>query len=324
MNPRDHSSFLKTLVEAADVAIGKANTKYYRSAWVKQNRLFNSLHRPKINAQLWRELMLVNRDNRMLKSFAPQEDGFARPVVYGRVATRTGRLTVKSGPQILTLNRQFRNVISAIGDDECVGMFDFNACEMRVLLYEAGFSCDEPDLYGMIKRVHLPKIERNVVKGAVIGRAYGLSKHVWGPNLGIKGKTLSHIDDTLNNLIDTSFLLRRVKEQFARDGYISNRYDRRIKVDVPMDHVLINTYAQSTGNDVTILGYASMLDKLEALGARALYTLHDALIVSFPAKHLEEMKKIQTVKVAGYVQRFYLRFELMSCSRNENADTRTD
>ena len=289
------------------------NTRYYKNTWVRQNKVFNSLHRPKIDGEKWRELTLANRDNKMLKSFIPGDDGFANPIVYNRLTTKTGRLTVKSGPQILTLNKPFRSIIAPFDPEkEGVGALDFNALEMRVLLYEAGFNCDESDLYMMIKRLYLPKIERNVVKGAVIGRTYGLSKHIWGNRLGIKGKTLELIDDTLNNLIDTSFLLRRIKEQYVRDGYIRNRYDKRVKIDVPLDHVIINIYAQSTGNDVALIGFSSIMDRLHSLGVKPLYSLHDSLIFNFPKKNRSEIEKITTVKVPGYVQRFHLKFELMS------------
>lgn len=318
MPQREHDAFIRTLVSKIDEAIANINTRYYKSTWVKQNLIFNSLRRPRIDGPKWRSLVVKNPQNRMIRSFVPQEDGLARPIVYGRNKTRTGRLTVVSGPQILTLNKDFRDIILPRDDDHMVGLLDFNACEMRVLLYEAGFNCDEPDLYGMIKRVHLPKIERNVVKGAVIGRAYGLSKHVWGEKVGVKGRVLNHVDDTLTNLFDTSFLLRRVQEQYNREGFIRNRYDRRIEVEVPLDHMLINTYAQSTGNEVALLGFSLLLDRLASLGAIALYLLHDALIIDFPKSNLEEIKKITTVKVPGYVQKYFLKFEVLSRQEEES------
>jgi hypothetical protein len=304
-----HQTFTDALVSRVVDAIASLNSRYYKSTWVPQNRLFRQFQRPRINAERWRELVLANPNNRMLKSFAPDSSGLAGPVTYGRTTTRTGRLTVIAGPQVLTLNKAFRDIVAPLKDDHEIGAFDYNACEMRVLLYEAGFNCDEPDLYEMIRREHLPKVERNVVKGAVIGRAYGLHRQVWGRNLGLTGKTTVKIDEVLSNLIDTSLVLGRVRGQHTRDGFIRNRYDRRVEVDDPRDHLLINAYAQSTGNDVALLGFASMLPRFQELEVDPLFVVHDSLVVSYPRKVREHVASIRTIKVPGYVQKFHLRFE---------------
>lgn len=248
-----------------------------------------------------------------VSTFVPDHAGFAAPVVYDRFGALTGRLTVTHGPSILTLKREYRDLlVSDTGG--CIVSVDFAALEARVLLYEAGRRCDEPDLYGMIARDL--GYDRKAVKGAVISELYGSSKYALGKALGIEGRELNSFVRRVKAYFNTKELLSRIKAQFFETGRIINRYGRPVLIDDPMDHIFINYYAQSSGVDVTLLGFSLLVERLarECPGVRPLYLLHDALILDVPLKYLDEVMATRAVTVPGYVQAFPLKVERLSCT----------
>lgn len=311
MPAAEHRAFTKALVEGTVVAMAEAPLDYYRAVWVPGNRVFRSLKPMAVDGARWRDLVVAGEGNvPAIKSFQPGEDGFAQPIVYDRFATCTGRLTVASGPQILTLKKEHRDLIrSRHGDKGRVFALDFAALEVRVLLYEFGRKCEETDLYGMMAR-ELGR-DRKVVKGAVIAMLYGMSDYILGKHLGMQGKELKSFLKQVRLYFRTDELLKRVKAQFVATGYLENRYGRRVLVDEPLDHILINYYAQSTGVDVTMMGFAQVIERLEQTAPQTVPvgTLHDALFLDVHLDELEEVQKVTDVRVKGYVQHFPLRLE---------------
>ena len=178
-----------------------------------------------------------------------------------------------------------------------------------MLLYEFGRRAEEVDLYGTIAR-ELNR-DRKVVKGAIIAMLYGMTDYVVGKQLGIGGKELKTFLKQLKLYFRTDELLKRVKAQFVATGYLENRYGRRVLVDEPLDHILINYYAQSTGVDVTLMGFSQVIQQLEQTAPQTcpIATLHDALLLDVHLDELEAVQKVTEVRVKGYVQHFPLRLE---------------
>ena len=308
MPTQAHQDFIRALVVSARVVMQSPLVDYFESVWRSGNAVVGSLARASIDRPTWQRLVDEGLGNvPALKSFEPDAGGLAPAVTYDRFATLTGRLTVTAGPQILTLKREHRRIIrSRHGDAGTIVAIDFAALEARVLLYEFGRSCDEPDLYGALARElgH----DRNAIKGAVICELYGSSKHALGKHLGIEGKALNDFVKRVKAYFRTSELLARIKAQFVATGRITNRYGRPIKVDEPLDHVLINHYAQSTGVDVTMLGFHQVVQRLPPRSV-PIYLLHDSILLDVHNDELADVQKIDNVRVKGYVQHFPLRME---------------
>ena len=307
-----HRDFMKRLVNDIDVAMAKCQVKYYRDTWVNGDRIFGHLKRARINRQLWQSLIDARVGNvNSVATFCPDQYGYAEKVFYDRFGTLTGRLTVKSGPSIHTLKKEYRNIIEPSHPAGQILVLDFAALEARVLLYEAGHRCDEPDLYKMI--ADELGYARKAVKGAVISELYGSSKFALGKALNIEGKELNDFVKRIKIYFKTHQLLKRIKQQFATSGYIVNRFGRRIGVDVPMDHVFINYYAQSTGADVALLGFSKIAEQLtcDAKRSHPLFLLHDGMFVDVHPDDIEYIKSIKEVHVDGYVQKFFIKTELL-------------
>lgn len=320
MPQAEHRAFMKRLVGAATEAMAKADRGYFEGTWVPGNVVLRSLQRANMDVEAMATAsMLAPRNAYVLETFKPSKDGTAAPVTYNRFGTLTGRCTVASGPSILTLKKEHRSVIrSSYGARGKVMSIDFSSVEPRVALYEAGGKCDGEDLYTSIAAD--VGYQRDVVKAAVISELYGRS--VWTLKQSLKehrveemkGISVERIkaalgtDDLLRRIkdrFDTKGLLKRAKEQFIKDGYIVNHYGRKVKVDEPLDHVLVNYYMQSTAADVALLGFSELVSHMPS-SVRPLYLIYDALIIDVPIEYVEQVMKVTSVAVPGFVQEFPL------------------
>ena len=313
MHPRDHRVFVKNVVNQATGVIDKYSKDYYLNTWVPESLILQSLQPAKISQRRYEECVRdAGMNAKSLAGFCPGHDGYARSVRYDRFGTRTGRLTVSSGPGILTLKKEYRNMVMPSTTDGKIIYVDFAALEARVVLYEAGTRCDDTDLYGNIaNEVFGGKVSRNSAKIAVISELYGSGKAALGESLGISGNELDEFVSKIRRYFKTDDLKLRVKEQFLREGYITNRYGRRINIDEPIDRIFVNSYVQSTGVDVALLGFSELMKCFSKRpGIRPLFVLHDALVLDVSKDCIEEVMGITHVKVPGYVQKFPLKCEI--------------
>lgn len=315
MPAKAHQSFVKRLVEEVGVAMDGAPTDYYRTVWVPGNHIFEALKPAHVDGARWRELVTLGEGNvPAIRSFQPDGDGFTQSVDYDRFKTLTGRLTVHSGPQILTLKREHRNVMTSMyGKDGAVYAMDFSNLEARILLYEFNKRTPEgADFYGIIAEEL--GYDRKAVKGAVIARMYGMNDWALGKQLGIDGKELHVFLRKFDAHFSTGELLKRVKAQFVATGKVINRYGRPVTIDEPQDNIFVSYYCQSTGVDVTMLGFKQVITQLakKAPRIRPIFLLHDSILFDLLKEDLQYLQMIKHIKVDGYVQKFPFKLEKIS------------
>jgi hypothetical protein len=314
MPAKAHQGFIKRLVGETVLAMEHAPLDYYRTVWVPGNGIFRALKPCSVDRSGWEALVKAGEGNvPAIRSFEPNDDGFADPVAYDRFKTLTGRLTVHAGPQILTLKREHRKILrSAYGEHGGIYSLDFAALEARILLYEYGRKCDELDLYGMIAKEL--GYDRKAIKGAVIAKLYGMNDWALGKHLGIEGKELHTFLRSFDAHFSVDDLLKRVKAQFVATGKVINRYGRPVTIDEPQDNIFVSYYGQSTGVDVTMLGFKQVIDTLaqKAPRVRPVFLLHDAMLLDVHNDDLQHVQAITHVRVRGYVQRFPLKLERLT------------
>lgn len=304
LSQKAHGSLQERIVSQAIVAMAQADRRYLEGTWEHGNTILRQLHPTCVNVDRFRFLEAERPHNwHAVETFRPHTGVTCNAVSYDRFGTLTGRCTVSSGPNVLVLKKEYRDLVaSSYGSDGQVLSIDFSSLEPRVLLYEAGFR-EEGDMYDALAK-KLGR-ERKAVKGAVISLAYGMSKHALGRVLDMRGNDLAEFIRHVRTYIGIDGLLERVKKQFMQDGYILNRYNRRVYVDEPLDKVFVNYYVQSTAADVALMGFDDAVNELkEACSLRPLFVLYDALIVDVHNDDAERVKQLKRVKVPGYVQRF--------------------
>lgn len=313
MPSRDHKTFVKKIVNLAIETMAKVSKNYYVNTWCPESLVLRSLVPARIDVRRWKEIVELNeRNNGAPKSFSPDEFGHASIVQYNRFGTRTGRLIVQSGPDILTLNKSYRDMIMSSFPDGKIAYVDFSALEARILLYEAGEKCDDGDLYAYISHeLFAGSAPRSAIKQAVISELYGSGKHSVGKELGICGRDLDEFINKIKLLFRTKELLKRVKGEFIKTGKVVNRYGRRLVIDEPLDNIFINTYAQSTGVDICLLGFSDIIRHLAGTHVRPIFVLHDALLLDVPPQDINSVLEISGVTVPGYDNVFPVKCEFI-------------
>jgi len=308
-----YKQFVKTLIKTITDVIQSLPKDYYVTAWGPGGRFLSTLKAAKVDANLFKEACdSVDRDSGALETFKPGPGGYLPPVEYDRFATRTGRLKVSSGPNILTLKKEHKKLLKSNFPGGSICSIDFSALEARIILAETGRSFDGPDLYAKIAQdLFGGSIDRDVVKGAVISELYGSSKHTLGLRLGISGSKLDEFVGAIKDYFQTQHLKKRLKDEYAKTQRVRNRYGRPLELPEPQDHLLVNTYAQSTGVDVSLLGFKNVVDKLGTDGIRPLFVLHDALILDVREDRLRDVESVEAVDVPSYSSKFPLKFEII-------------
>lgn len=305
MHPRAHRGFVDALISQVDVATSDACFGYYTDTWVPEGDVLASLQQARVD--VGRVCQLVDDDvgnKHVVASFMPNVNGCAFPIVYDRFATITGRLTVSSGPQILTLKRDYRDVVVPSAPGNKVVSLDFSALEVRVMLYDLGVECDNNDVYASFASEF--GLSRDDAKFAVISRLYDIGEHTLGARLNVAGDTLKDLVSRIDMRLNAETLLKRLRLEHATKGYITNKFGRRIVVDEPIDKIFKNYYAQSSGVDVALLGFSSIVAGLKraAPGVRPLFVLHDALILDVPEQSIDAVEAIDYVNIVGFDRAF--------------------
>jgi hypothetical protein len=248
----------------------------------------------------------------VLTSFQPNTDGICKPIKYDIFGSRTGRLTIESGPNILTLKKEYREMLKSRWSGGKIVMLDFSSLEARILAYEAGIQMPD-DIYSFISSEILNNVDREIAKITVISTLYGggisrLSQYV-------DADTAHMMVNKINDLFRTRDLIDKLRKQHESLSYIRNFYGRRVQTQ-QTDHVLINSYTQSTGVDVALLGFSNVLKTLKTMNSKALFVLADALILDI---HPDEFQSIEMLKsacevVTGYQKKFPVKVSEISTS----------
>lgn len=310
-----HTSFMKGLVNKVRGFPQALPTDYFCDTWVPGNDVLRALQPARIDVdRLHRRLMMLEGNVPALASFVPGPSGFAIVPDYDRLSTVTGRLTVTHGPQILTLKRSHRDVIVPSTEAGAIVWLDFSALEVRVAVQEAGRSCDVDDVYGAMA-LEVGKT-REQVKKAVICELYGASRHVLSRALELEGSKLDEFLVDFRRQFDVKNVKDRLHSEYLKTGLIKNRFGRPIVVNEPLPHVMLNHFVQSTGVDVSLLGFKQLIDRLPSLipGARPLFVLHDALCLDVPRESIPATRQPIKVKIDGYRSEFPLKATVQSYS----------
>lgn len=250
---------------------------YYDTTYVRHTKLFDALQRSHVDIQrISHHASLGNDVNRpVLATFLPDKDGLCRPPKYDRLSGRTGRLKMASGPSILTLKTEHRDILRSRFPKGKIISIDFSSLEARVFLYSAGIFDPADDIYESVaQRLFAGQYPRPIVKAVVISLLYGMGDTALALKLGMEKAQVRKVTRDLKKHFNYEVLKSRLESTRTQEG-ISNHYGR--VVSVPDDRLLINTFVQSTGVDVALHGFANLVDVMPS-GCVPLFVLHDALI----------------------------------------------
>lgn len=247
-----------------------------------------------------------------LLSFMPDSSGLAPPVSYDQVATSTGRLTVASGPRVLTLSREHRDVIRSARGGSIIEV-DFVSLEPRFALLLSG---DQPprDIYEDIGSRICPGLARKDVKLAVISALYGSSQSGLVETLGSRAAAKDLVQE-VSRAFHVEDLVRRLRDHMScHSGRLHNHFGRPLPEinSGDKDSKLISHYMQSSCVDIALMGFSQLCSRVSHLGVRPIYVIHDAVLLDVPPGAEEALREECRLGVKLEVGHFELAIKRVS------------
>lgn len=292
----EYKVFITNLVKRLEAHLSEPS--YYDLCYSRHTAVFDSLQRALVHLDKISHHSAESDANRpVLASFYPDTDNKCRQVKYDRVSGRTGRLKVASGPSILTLKKEYRDILRSRFDNGKIISVDYKSLEARAFLYLSGGTEPSEDIYAAAaSKLFNDEYPRHIVKACVISLLYGMGDTALAIKLNLdKGKVRK-----LSRAVRKHFRYDELKtklEARLRDDTISNYYGR--VVSVPDERLLLNTYVQSTAVDIVLHGFLNIIKAVPATQAVPLFVLHDALIMD-----ASEDFDTESVKVAEKIDGF--------------------
>lgn len=307
--PRDtFREFFYSVVDVASSVKEDYSYDYVVSAWNAGARVLASLRPCKVDVDLFRRLSENELTASQTSTFEPNRLGFAGVPKYDRMRTKTGRLVVVEGPSILTLPQAMRGILTSSYDEGSIISLDFHAIEPKIVLAEARGVVPraDVDLYDEISRVLFDGVVcRDDVKRCVISVLYGAGRDSIVRSL----KTVSPSEvDEFRSIIRKYFDVDRLTDRLASSksgDVLRNRFGRPLRVEEGSN--LLNLYTQSTGVDVALMGFDSVMHSLGTDGIRPVFVLHDALILDVRKDRIEDVMGFTSVDVPSFDGTFSLK-----------------
>ena len=243
--------FTANLKKTTDIVVAKLEeyeNKEYEETWRRCQRFMWSMHPAKINRVRYASLKAMSVS---LPGFNPMT-GSIDPVRYDR-RTKTGRLRVVSGPSVLTLKAEHRNMLQSCRQ------IDFKNMEPRLLLAFLGKEV-QGDLYEQIQNELGLKGDRSYIKVSIISSLYG-----------------SRVVPEISKYFAINEWIKQLESNVS-GNIIKNYFGRPIFVEGVTGHHLLSLWLQSSAADAALLGFEKFFSENKNLKPH--WLIHDACIFS--------------------------------------------
>lgn len=315
--------FCKTLSETLD----KCDLAYWKRAQKPSLYPFTTMIDTDKAKSIIEDPQETNKEA-VISFMAPNSQFLRAAPQYIRTGTVTGRMTVLSGPPILTLKKDHRSILRSPDlHHSKFWSFDYTSLEPRVLLYLSEYIKSNPSstpLIGSLPRPSLAHLEapdvylkvlddlgltgklpRPLAKNAILAVLYGQNEENTASQLK---RHISKPEDFVASLLDY-FGIDLLRKSLARDLLYSNRnaiksfYGRPIFCEDTRPSVLLNYYVQSTAVDVALHGFNKICKRLNEKSLISIVTpvflIHDAMIVDMENDRLALIPKIEKLGSLG-------------------------
>ena len=222
----------------------------------------------------------------------PGADGKAKKTEYGMLGSRTGRLVVTSGPQILTLPSKARKALKSSYPTGKILQIDLISAEPKIALHMQGKD-NIVDVYDHISKVILEgKVTRDQAKLITLCALYGQSPENLKKSLPDSISPRVIIKET-KAFFDV-YNLERILKNSQRNNNLRNALGRPIILPDRDQRLLISYFLQSSAAEISILAFSEWYkqNKNEAV---PLYVIHDALIVDCNKELSDQLMKDKTL-----------------------------
>ena len=247
----------------------------------------------------------------VLESFEPLDDGLCKPVQYDRYSSKTGRLTVKSGPNIMILKKGYRDILKSSFKNGKIIQLDYSSFEARLALGLAGKKTNLNDVYTYISDALFGgTLKRDSCKTMVLGVLFGMGTEAMANLAGIDRGAAKSAKKKIKDYFNFNKTVQPLIESAESNGSIHNFYGRKIMADSLLPGKLFNLLVQSTGVDASLLGFSSFIQAAleRQVEVRPLFVLHDALILDCPESSIQQID--EAIACAEKIKGFEINFPI--------------
>lgn len=267
--------------------------------------LFDILKSAKINLIAHKAFLEVEQNlsiKHTLTSFRPIS-GYTKKIHYSTTNNVTGRLIVETGPNILTLPKKNRSIITSRFKEGKILSVDFSSLEPRLCLKLVGKDADI-DIYEHINSILELNLDRNIIKRAIISVLYGAHYTSLKEISQVKAKVLF---DCIRDFFELEKILK-ISKNVDEYGIRRNYEGRPLwNLEEVKENILINNYLQSSAVDIALDYFSRLITEIDEQRIVPLFVLHDAMIFDIDKSYLEEFNNI--IK-KGYVHEKLGKFPL--------------
>ena len=274
------STHIKTLIEnCRKITVDS----YYTAQYQIQNRLLDTFQNANVDLHLLRQ-----QDDNVIDSFSSDATGRCTRIDYDNYGSSTGRMSVKSGPKILTMSKEHRHIFRpAWGPNGSLLSIDYNALEPRVIMTLMGNKTLPADIYSSIgEKLQLTHTSRKTLKLMILAILYGMARK----NFIVKFMSEQDPDvsyDKIRDALGVKDILARIKQEM-REGFIQNHYGRPLSCD--NESLYVNHFTQSTAVDVACEGFLNLVKDNGDI-VRPVFMLHDELVVDVNNSDIDKLKE---------------------------------
>lgn len=290
LSENNFKNFYSELEENYNLSIKYDKEYSFTNRYFKHINFLDSLSSCKINGLAYKAFLEVEKNETIrsiLKSFKPFRS-FTNNVKYNVNSNVTGRLTVKKGPNILTLPKRCRSILDSRFSGGSVLGVDFNALEPRLCLKLSGKDI-QTDLYEEINNLLDFDIDRSVIKRAIISVLYGAHYTSLKGLSPVKSKELF---ESIHKFFNLDYILE-LSTNIDKHEIRRNYFGRPLwNLEEERENILINNYIQSSAVDLALTYFSELAEIIDAEMAVPIFVLHDAIIFDVSPEYREELEKI--------------------------------
>jgi len=307
LGDRVHKGHLQKALERVRLNVCALETSNYGQTYIKIRKFLLGLSQPMVDVEKMAKYIRDNDKGQTvetsIRSFTPVGNKAPR-IIYDQASTATGRLTVKTGPSILTLPARHRDILKPRTGCQIV-QIDLVSAEPRTALYAAG-KTPNGDIYKDIAASLSLDIPRASVKLAILSALYGASSTRLSSILGSKMRA-KRVIDRLRSHFGVGRIEAQLCAEMKSSGHITNLFGRKLKTRHDEIQKAYSHFMQSTTSDAAICMFSDMCEELanHDRGFRPLYVIHDALVCELTSDKrsiLEDMSKSILLGGVGFYE----------------------
>lgn len=279
---------IKNFTQKIFLTLDQKQSKEYLK-FFKETNVVNAFSKPDIS-------FLTSIENKPQKLQTFIEKYYLDELSYIRSSHKTGRLTVSSGPNYLTLDKKYRSLLRPTHKNNLISI-DLISLEPRTLMLVQKMSPLKDVYLSIINDLGLSNSERSKVKIYTLSCMYAKEYSANGRNLKSTLTKYFNLRDFKNQLLSS-----------VQRGVMTNFFGRPIRVEDNEKCNVVNYYIQSSSADVSLFCFSNLIKRFNI---DPVCIIHDELICEVDDEELQSLQQTDHIDVPK-LGKFYYDVDLIN------------